>query len=455
MTEPGKLRAMDRDIRRKMLVIALPVVANNLIETLYNLVDAFFLGKLGTAEISAPSISFSIMLFLIVFGTGISGAGTTLIAQAKGRDDREKANFYMNQTATFLLFLSLFLMVIGLALSKPLLVLLGTPPEVFGYTLVFMRISFMGVPFMFAYYVLLSSFTAVGDSFTALWVHLIGIGVNVLLDPFLIFGIGPFPRLGVAGAAIATVFSQVIVAVLSVIILSQGRHGLRLSLAAMKPRRDAFRLLAEIGLPSSLGQAISSLGFTVLQGLVNGFGASAIAAFGVGNRITGLFDIPARGIANAATALAGQALGAGDEDRSRRIVRISLIACIVFMTPLLTAAFFFGGDLVRFFVNDAEAIRLGDIMFKVTTPSVLLFGLYLVITGAFQGAGATRIIMVLSIVRLWVLRVPLAYALAAFTSLGPLSIWYAMFVSNAGTALAGFIHYKGGRWLKALEGRKI
>lgn len=438
-----------------MFTIALPVVVNSLIETLYNLVDAFFLGKLGTAEISAPSISFSIMLFLIVFGTGISGAGTTLIAQAKGRGDHAKMSFYMNQTATFLFFLSLFLMVLGLVISRPLLVLLGTPSEVFGFTLIFMRICFLGIPFMFAYYVLLSSFTAAGDSFTPLWVHLIGIGLNVLLDPFLIFGLGPFPRLGVAGAAMATVFSQFVVAVLAIIILTQGRHGFRLSLEAMKPRRAALRLLAEIGLPSSLGQAISSLGFTVLQGLVNGFGASAIAAFGVGNRITGLFDIPARGIANAATALCGQALGARDEARSKRVVRIALIACLVFMTPLLTAAFFFGGDLVRFFVNDAEAIRLGDIMFKVTTPSVLMFGLFLVITGAFQGAGATRIIMLLSIVRLWVLRVPIAYALARFTGVGPLSIWYAMFVSNTGTALAGFVYYRGGRWLKALEGRKL
>lgn len=443
----------ERDIRRKILTIALPVVASNLIETLYNLVDAFFLGKLGTAQISAPSISFSIMLFLIVFGGGISAAGTTLIAQAKGRGDARRMNFYANQMTVFLVILSVILMSVGLLVAKPLLTLLDTPPDVFGYTLTFMRIGFFGVPFMFIYYALQSSFTAVGDSFTPLWVHLVGIGVNVLLDPLLIFGLGPFPALGVAGAAIATVFSQGLAALISAVILFRGRHGLRLARADLKPDRGAIRLIAEIGLPSSLGQALSSLGFTVLQGVVNSFGAAAIAAFGVGNRITGLFDIPARGISSAATALSGQALGAGDKARARRVVRVSLVACVVFMTPLLLAAFFFGGDLIRFFVDDPEAIRLGDIMFKVTSPSVLLFGLYLVITGAFQGAGATRVIMVLAIVRLWVIRVPMAWALARFTGVGALAIWYAMFVSNAGTAIAGFVYYRRGKWPRALEGR--
>jgi putative MATE family efflux protein len=445
----------DGTIRKQMLVIAWPIIAGSLIETLYNLTDAFFLGKLGSAQISAPSIAFSLMFFLIVFGMGFSGAGTTLIAQAKGRGDPKKMSFYLNQVTFLLVVVSLFLTLIGLLLARPLLGLLSTPKEVFGYTYTYLTICFLGVPFTFIYFALQSSFSAVGDSFTPLWVHLLAIGLNAVLDPLLIFGPGPLPALGVAGAAIATVVSQGLAAVLCLVILFKGKHGLRLNLADLRPRAEAQKLIIDIGLPSSFGQAVSSLGFTVLQGVVNVFGAPAIAAFGVGNRITGLFDIPARGIANAATALSGQALGAGDKGRAKRVVRVALIACLVTMTPLLVAAFFFGGDLIRFFVNDPEAIRLGDIMFKVTSPSVLLFGLFLVITGAFQGAGATKVIMVLSIVRLWAIRVPLAYLLAFVFKLGPLSIWYAMFASNCITALAGFQHYRGGRWLKALEGRSI
>ncbi len=454
MRGPGDL-LLDRGIAKQMGAIALPVVAGSLIETLYNLTDAFFLGKLGRAEISAPSIAFSLMFFLIVFGIGLSGAATTLIAQAKGRGDRGKMNFYLNQ-ATFLLFaVSLVLMIAGTILAKPLLRLLATPAEVFGYASSYITICFLGIPFTFIYYALQGSFTAVGDSFTPLWVHLIAVGLNALLDPLLIFGLGPVPALGVPGAAIATVFSQGVAALVSLAILFKGRYGLRLEWHLLRPQPKAQRLIAEIGLPSSIGHAVSSLGFTVLQGVVNHFGASAIAAFGVGNRITGLFDIPARGIASAATTLTGQALGKKDKARASRIVRVSLIGCCLFMTPLLIAAFVYGGDLIRFFVDDAEAIQYGDLMFKIVSPSVLMFGLFLVLTGAFQGAGATRVIMVLSIARLWVLRVPLAYFLAYACKLGPVSIWYAMFVSNALTALAGFIHYRRGHWMGALEGRTL
>lgn len=155
--------ALDPETRRKLWTIALPVVASNLIETLYNLTDAFFLGKLGSAEIAAPSISFSIMLFLIVFGGGLSGAGMTLIAQAKGRGDRERMSFYLNQMTILLVVISFVLAALGFVLSKPLLRLLATPQNVFGFTNTYLSICFIGIPFTFIYYSLQAAFTAVGD----------------------------------------------------------------------------------------------------------------------------------------------------------------------------------------------------------------------------------------------------------------------------------------------------
>ncbi len=435
--------------------IALPVMAGSLVETLYNLTDAYFLGKLGAEAISAPSISFSILFFLIVFGSGLSGAGTTLIARSKGQGDASRMNFYMNQMTSLLAIASFVLALAGFAASRPLLRLLGTPPSVSAATLDYLRICLMGLPFMFAYFALQSAFTAVGDSFTPLMVHLFAVGVNVVLDPLLIFGFGPIPRLEVVGAALATVVSQALAAAFSLAILAKGRYGLRLSPGSMRPHADTARLFLGIGLPASIGQGLSALGFTALQGLVNGFGASAIACFGVGNRIVSLFDLPAHGIASAATTLAGQALGAGDEPRARRVVRIALLACLLLLTPPLVLSVFWGGALVRFFVADPEAVRLGGIMFRIVSPSVLLFGLYLVTTGAFQGAGATRIIMILAVARLWVFRVPLAAYLIRGAEQGPEAIWYAMFVSNLVTALAGFAYYRHGSWVHALERRGL
>jgi len=447
--------ASSSELFKSLLGIALPMMLGSAIETVYNLTDAFFLGRLGTAEIGAPSIAFSIVFFITVFGSGLSGAGTTLIAQSRGKGDAAKMNGYMNQATSLLLAASVALAAIGAVVAAPLLRALNTPDEVYGFALVYMRVIFLGIPFTFMYFALQASFTAIGDSATPIKVHLLAIGLNVALDPVLIFGLGPIPALGVAGAAVATVASQGVGAALSLAVLRRGRSGLRLTLSGMRPRSRAWGLLLRIGLPASVGQGLSAFGFTVLQGVVNMFGTAAIAAFGVGNRLMNLFDIPTHGIASATTSLVGRAMGARDERMAMRVVRIALLMVLIFEIPLLTLAFAYGGGLVRLFVSDPEAIRLGDIMFKVVTPSLLMFGLYFAMSGAFQGAGDTKVIMALSVFRLWAVRVPLAYLLAYRTSLGPLSIWAAMFASNFLTAAIGFVYFKLGRWKRALDPDRI
>ena len=144
-------------------------------------------------------------------------------------------------------------------------------------------------------------------------------------------------------------------------------------------------------------------------------------------------------------------MGARDEKAAQRAVWAGLRLCLLLVGPPLLASFFCGVSLVRIFVDDAEAIRLGNVMFQVVGPSVLLFSLYFVLTGAFQGSGDTKVIMALAIIRLWGIRVPLAYALARFTALGPVSIWVGMFASNLVTAVAGFLWFRGGRWRRALK----
>ncbi|MBU0926987.1 MAG: MATE family efflux transporter [Spirochaetes bacterium] len=459
-TDCGSTPGHGLDVSRKglfkaLLNIAFPMMLGSAIEAVYNLTDAFFLGRLGTAEVGAPSIAFSIVFFLTVFGFGLSGAGMTLIAQSKGKGDLDRMNHYMNQSTSLLLCASVALAAIGALVAAPLLRLLNTPGEVYGFALVYMRIVFLGIPFTFAYFALQSSFTALGDSATPIKVHLLAVGLNVALDPVLIYGLGPIPAFGVAGAAIATVASQGVGAALSIAVLRRGRSGLRLSPAAMRPSGGSWALLLRIGLPSSVGQGLSAFGFTVLQGVVNLFGTSAIAAFGVGNRLMNMFDIPTHGIASATTSLVGRAMGAKDEKTANRVVRASLAMVVSFEIPLLALSFFYGGGLVRLFVADPEAIRLGDLMFKVVSPSLLMFGLYFALSGAFQGAGDTKVIMALSVFRLWVVRVPIAYFLAYGTKIGPLSIWVAMFVSNFLTAAIGFAYFKSGRWKRALDPDRI
>ena len=446
---------MHKSLLRQLLTIALPLMAGNLVQTLYNLTDAYFLGKLGSAELSAPTIAFPIIFFLILFGIGLSMAGTTLIAQSRGKGEQEKVDFYLGQSTLTLMITSLILTGAGLLLAEPLLKLLQTPEGVYDFTLDYMTIIFAGMPFMFGFLVLQSGMQGIGRTMVPLVLQVFTVALNIGLDPLLIFGAGPFPALGVRGAAIATVVARGAGSTVAFAVLIRGRYGIRLRLKNLRPHRSSIGLLLRIGLPSSFGQAVSALGFTVLQGIVNSFGPAVIAAFGVGNRLINLFNMPAMGISRATTTLVGQNLGAGDPERAGKAVALSILLIQGFLVPAMILSFFYGSSFIRFFVDDPETMRYGAQLFRVVAPSVIFFGFFHAVTGALQGAGDTRPVMYLNIARLWLLRVPAAYLLAYVVRIGPGAIWWGMFLSNIVTAAAGLLYLRKGTWVRALDGREV
>ncbi|MDY7029279.1 MAG: MATE family efflux transporter, partial [Spirochaetota bacterium] len=233
-----------------LLKISLPLMAGNLVQTLYNLTDAFFLGKLGKAELSAPTIAFPIIFFLILFGIGLSMAGTTLIAQAKGRGDDERVDFYVGQTTSLMIIVSCILAVAGILLAKPLLILLQTPDNVFGFTFDYMIIIFAGLPFIFGFLILQSTMQGIGRTMVPLVLQVFTVVLNVALDPLLIFGVGPFPAMSVRGAAVATVIARGIGSAVAFVVLLRGSYGLRLRKEHMRLDGKLVRLFLRIGLPS-------------------------------------------------------------------------------------------------------------------------------------------------------------------------------------------------------------
>lgn len=426
-------------------------MANNLLQMLYNLVDAFFLGRIGPAAVAAPSISFTMIFFLVVFGLSFSMAGTTLIAQSTGKGDPERANFYAGQTTTILMAMSVLVTIAGLVFTPVLLRVMNVPAEAYEYTRQYMTIIFAGMPFMFVSFLLRALLQGVGNGTTPLVVQLITIILNVILDPILIFGLGPIPAMEVAGAAYATVFSRIVAAVISLVILIRGSKGIQLIASNLKPDRAAIRRIAQIGFPAAIGQAVPAFGFTVLQGIVNTLGTAVVAAFGIGNRIVSLFNMPAIGFSQATTSVVGRSLGAKRPDQAVTAVKQSVLTVGVFIVVGMTLTFFFGGGFVRFFVDDAEVIGYGAELFRILSPSVVIFALFTVSLGAFQGGGDTKPVMVLNITRLWGLRVPLAYVFALALSWGAAGVWWAMFVSNLVIAVAGFIWLGRGTWLSKIN----
>jgi len=435
-------------VRSKLMLLAWPVMLSHLLQTLYNLADAFWLGKLGRQALSAPTITMHVVFVGFALAMGLGAAGTTLVSQYKGAGKEEKASKVAGQLLVLLSGVGLVLGIAGFFLTPHLLRLLQTPADAWQMTYSYMRWIFAGIPLLFAFSVYQGVSTGLGDTVGPMQVNLISVILNVILDPVLIFGLGPIPPMGVVGAAIATVFCRAIASFIGVVRLFRGRNGLQICASDMKPDSSAIRKILKIGMPMSMGYMGTSLGFTVMIGIVNSFGSAVTAAFGVGNRIIHMAMVPAMGLSQANATAVGQNLGAGNIERAQKSVNNALILIGIILLPLTICMFFFGGDISRAFINDPTVIELGRTMFKVTTPSVFVFGFLMVIHGSFQGSGHTIPIMVLNMTRLWALRIPGAYLLAFTFGMGAMGIWWAMFISNTVTALSGWIWFYSGSWKK-------
>ena len=449
MTRAEKLDRLEgKSITRQLFAIALPIMAANLLQSLYNLADTYFLGSLGAEAVSAPSITSNISSFLIVFGMGFSLAGTTMIGQIYGRTKEKGPIIDKLASQVFIInvSLSIAIAIIGVAITKPLCHLMGVPEGItFDYTSEYMALTFIGMPFMFIDQILRSTMQGLGDTVTPLIIQTITVGLNFILDPIFIFVFD----LEVAGAAYATNIARFISAFVSVIILFSGKKGVKVSLKDMRPDKAILSRIFKIGFPSAVGQAISNLGFAVIQGVTNSFGPAVIAAFGIGNKITNFFTMPAMGISQGVQVLASRKLGAGNEKEASKVVTTALIAIGIFITIGMVLCMVEGEFVMRFFVDDDEVIFYGQQFFNVITFSVIVFGLYTVLTGAFNAGGKTKYTMWANILRLWGVIVPFGYILPIF--FGTYGLWFSMFASNVIAFLFIIVPFVKGKWKNRLD----
>jgi len=309
-----------------------------------------------------------------------------------------------------------------------------------------MRWVFAGLPLTFPFFVYQGISTGLGNTLGPMKVSLVTVLMNIVLDPLFIFGVGPLPAMGVAGAAATTLFCHFTASLVGVRRLFKGGGEFSLSCESLRPHRETLKKIFAIGLPISFSQAGTSLGFTVMMGIVNSFGSAATAALGVGNRIIHLAMAPSIGLSQANAAAVGQCLGAGKTGRAQRSTINALLMVGIILLPVTVPMFFFGDTIARIFVNDGAVMDISRTMFRITTPSVFAFGFVTVLFGGFQGSGFTLPVMVLNIARLWVLRLPLAYLLSKPAFLGTDGLWWGMFASNAVTAIAGGAWFSTGTW---------
>ena len=463
------------NLLRNLIILALPIMASNLVQTLYTVTDAFWLGKLAEGArdaVAAVGISFPLIFFLQSFGFGFVISGNSLIAQYKGAGLTENLKKVTGQYVLIMLAFSAFFLIVSLSLLDNILTWLHTPAEIMDVTRDYMSIIIPAQVFMFIVISIQSFYHGVGDTVIPMKIQMISVGVNLVIDPLMIFGIWIFPEMGVLGAAYATLFARILAALMVVISLAIYHKELLPTLKDIIPDIKMLKKIISISIPASFGQSMTSFGFVFLQSFVNGFGTIVISTNMLSMRIQSLFMMPAMGISTALSAVIGQNLGAREVQRAKESVGIALKLITLIMAVGGATIFFFGGSIIKVFIDDTAVIALGAQVMKITCFTSFIFAIIFVFIGVFNGSGHTKSTMVINIARLWAFRIPLVFILSGaimnywifgkpplsgiFTILAyPLrerpyfALWYSMLASNIFSAAWAYIIYRKGKWQKA------
>ena len=439
-------RILNGPILKTMVLLAWPVMVTSALQALYNLVDAFWLGRLGTAALAAPGMAWPILFFFMSFAGGFQAAGSTFVAQHFGAGDRRGAEESAGQLLGFLGLLSVVLAALGYSLAPTVLRLIRAPAEVFPYALTYLRIECLGLPIMFIAQAFGGFMVGLGQTRFLMYISASSLLLNGVLDPLFIFGWGPFPAWGVAGAAWATVLSRAAVALVGLFILFSGKRGLRLSVRDLWPRLSRILPILRVGLPNVLDQASTSFGFVVMMGLVAGFGTSVVAAYTVGNRIINLINVVSWGAGTALVAMIGQNLGAERYERAAQVARRGIAATFLALVGLYGVTLLLRRPLFALFVADPAVIAEGVWYIAIFGISIPFFGLFDASAAVFRGSGHTVPPMIMAIVRLWGLRVFLAWLFGYQLGFGTTGMWVGMTLSNVLAGIAIVLWLKRGTW---------
>ena len=439
-------RILHGPILGTILVLAWPVMLTSALQALYNLVDAFWLGRLSTAAMAAPGMAWPILFFVMSFAGGFQSAGVAIMAQHFGAHDKQGAERVAGQIFAFLGLMALILAALGYSLAPSVLRLIGAPQDVYPLALTYLRIECIGLPLMFLAQAAGGMLVGLGNTQLNMYLSASSLLLNAILDPVFIFGWLGFPALGVGGAAWATVLSRTMIALIGLSLFAKGKIGITLRVQNLRLRWDTIRAVLRVGLPNVLDQMATSFGFVVMMGLVAGFGTAVVAAYTVGNRIINLINVVSWGAGSALMAMIGQNIGAGQYSRAETIAKKGIAAAFLALVALYFVTLFLRRPLFGLFVSDPRVIQEGIWYIAIFGISIPFFGLFDAAAAVFRGSGHTVPPMIMALLRLWALRVFLAWLFGYKLGFGTTGMWVGMTLSNVLAGIGMYIWMRRGTW---------
>lgn len=437
---------MEGNLFKAILSLAIPVVINSFLQTMYNLTDTYWLGQIGTKQLAAINLVTPVQNIIVNFGSGITVAGAVLVAQYIGAKEDEEAKSMANQIFACAMCFSVICAVICFTATPGIISWLGADAETFVHARTYLRIVIWDMPFLYMVNIFSAVHQAQGDTLRPMFLNLGGVVLNMILDPLFMTVL----QMGTAGAALATLLAKVVPAVIAFVLLCSPKKAVHLDIRHMRFEREKLGMILRIGLPTALGGSTMQLGFLLMSKNVFVYGTQAMAAYGIGNKVNGLITLPSNAIGSATATIVGQNIGARQQDRAEKGYRISMWISIVFLFlgGMILSRAGISKAIVSIFSDDPQVIAMAADFLSIMAFWCFTNGVYNTTSGLFQGTGHTEVNMAVDVTRLWVFRFVTLWFCESVLHMGVRSIWYSVVISNGISAAILYILYRSGIWKK-------
>jgi putative MATE family efflux protein len=436
------------NLNRAILLLAIPMVLEMVLESLFAVVDVFFVGRLGADAVATVGLTESLLSLVFAVAIGLSMSTTAMVARRIGEKDPEDASVAGVQAIVLGLSVSLLVGIPSFIFAPRLLQLMGASPDIVATGSGYARIALGGSGAIMMLFLNNAIFRGAGDAAIAmrlLWVSNI---INLILDPCLIFGLGPFPRLGVTGAALATFTGRSIGVLYQFYRLARGTERLPSLARHLRVNLAVLWRLVRVSITGILQFAIAHTSWIGLVRIVSTFGAAALAGYTIAIRIVIFVILPSWGLSNAAATLVGQNLGAGKPDRAEASVWRTGLYNMIFLGGVGVILIIFAEPIVRLFTHDSEVLPLAASCLRILSYGNIGYAYGMVMLQAFNGAGDTVTPTWVNLFGFWFLEIPVAYWLAIPMNLRSKGVFFSIVIAEGMIAVAGILLFRRGRWKK-------
>jgi putative MATE family efflux protein len=436
-------------IRKAIVLLAIPMILELSLESVFAVVDIYFVSHLPNSKVAIATVGLTEFSITIVYSLaiGLSTAATAVVARRIGEKNPDAAAHAGMQSILIALISAIVFGVLGIVFAEDILRLMGAEAEVIKEGAVFTRIMLGGSIVIIMLFLINGIFRGAGDAAMAMRSLWIASLLNIILCPVLIYGYGPFPELGLKGAAIATTIGRGTGVLYQCYHLFKGKGVLKIRPVHFKWDVPVIKTLIEVGWPATLQFVIQSGSWIVMGRLVAETGSTdGVAGYQIAIRNIVFFILPAWGLSNAAATLVGQNLGAKQPERAERSALLTMKYNAVFMSFVMFLFLFFSPPIISIFTSDPEVHRYGVLSLQIIGAGYIFYGIGMVMIQALNGAGDSKTPTMINFIGFWLFQIPLAYILAKGFDLGPTGAFIAIPVAESVMAIAAWIYFKKGKW---------